>query len=71
MKTLKQIKQEMRYGDILTTKEFLETVNSGCFLPYDGTGHPHNGKKELKDISVWELDESELKQYPYVCWYNR
>lgn len=68
MKTIEEIKKEMKFGDIYTTDEFIEDVNLGYFNEYDGIGYFHDGEKET-EISCW--NEQEAGNYPYVCWYNK
>jgi hypothetical protein len=76
MKTKEEIKATERVGeirgDVFTLNEFLELIQDGMFIPYDGSGYFHDGEKET-DRSVWAEDLSlmELKKYPYVCWYNK
>lgn len=69
MKTIDQIQDEIGFGNVYTSKDFAEDVESGGFIPYDGTGYYHDGEQET-DICVWS-DLSLLHKYPYVCWYNK
>lgn len=69
MKTKKEIKEEIPYADVMTTKMFLECVKCRGFIEYDGYGYFHDGEKET-DVSCWSnLDKA--ANYPYVCWYNK
>lgn len=71
MKSVEQIKKEC-IGDVFTLEEFLELINLGCINRYDGDGYFHNGENET-NISVWDnnLTWDDVKNYPYVCWYNK
>lgn len=76
MKTIEQIQEETRVGDVFTLEEFMEVVERGSINDYDGFGYFHNGEKET-DINVFsniwdkfEVDDM-LKRYPYVIWYNK
>ena len=72
IKTKEQIQEEIGYGDVLTIEEFFSDVISGCLIPSDGIGYFHDGINETKR-SVWDENLSfiELKEYPYVTWYNK
>ena len=72
IKTKEQVQSEIGFGDVYTIEEFFDCVKCGSFIPYDGVGYFHDGDKETAR-SVWSEDISllELKNYPYVCWYNR
>lgn len=71
MKTLEQVQAEMKYGEVFTVEEFSDAVENGYFIPYDGIGRFHDGENET-NISVWsDFTPEEVKNYPYVCWYNR
>lgn len=39
---------------------------------YDGIGYFHDGEKET-NISVFDdsLTYGDVKDFPYVCWYNK
>lgn len=76
IKTIEQIREETKVGDVFTLKEFMEVVERGCINDYDGFGYFHDGDKET-DINVFgdiwykfEVDDV-LKRYPYVIWYNK
>lgn len=72
MKSKEQVQKETKYGDVYTLEEFIEYVEDGSFIPYDGVGYFHDGEKET-DRCVWDdnVTVEEVKKYPYVCWYNR
>lgn len=76
MKSKEQVQKEGLVakcgGIVYTIEEFFEHVKDGGFIPYDGSGYFHDGEQETRR-SVWARDLSllELKNYPYVCWYNK
>lgn len=75
MKTKEQIAKEsfiLDVNDIFTIEEFCEELDRGSINHYDGDGYFHDGEKET-DISVWNkrLTWNDVKDYPYVCWYNK
>lgn len=71
MKTLEQIKAEC-IGDVYTLNDFADLIDAGCINPYDGNGYFHNGEEET-NISVFNLSATweSIKDFPYVCWYNK
>lgn len=71
MKTIEQVREEKDYGDVMTSEEFVDAVDEGYFIPYDGDGYVHDGEKELHDKSVWNMNKREILKYPYVRWYNK
>lgn len=68
MKTLEEIKKEIKFGNVYTTDEFIEDVNLGNINEFDGIGFFHDGEKET-EISCWNKQDAD--KYPYVCWYNK
>ena len=75
MKTKKQIADEsiiLDENDILTLDEFQKLVKEGTIGSSDGVGYFHDGEKET-DINVWDdtLTYDDVKDYPYICWYNK
>lgn len=71
MKTIEQVQSET-FGNVYTIEEFARLVDAGLFIEYDGSGRFHDGEKET-NISVWDesLTWDDVKDYPYVIWYNR
>lgn len=71
MKTIKQVQTDC-IGDVLTFEEFVQCVNDGALTSWDGFGFFHDGEKETE---VWVFDKNltwdDIKDYPYVCWYNK
>lgn len=72
MKSLEQVKLEQGYGEVFTLEEFITFLENGCIISYDGIGYFHDGENET-EISVWNdnLTWDDVKDFPYVCWYNR
>ena len=72
MKTLEQVKVEQKFGDVFTLNEFIDYLEEDRFNRYDGIGYFHDGENET-DISVWNdtLTWDDVKNFPYVCWYNK
>lgn len=77
MKSKKEIVDSQDYkildeNDIFTVDEFIEQIEQGSINHYDGDGYFHDGENET-DISVWDesLTWSDVKSFPYVCWYNK
>lgn len=71
MKTIEEIQREC-VGQVYTREEFGKLVDKGFFIPYDGSGRFHDGENETT-LSVWDrtLTPDDVKDYPYVCWYNK
>lgn len=71
MKTLEQVKAE-EFADVFTLNEFIEMLDEGYIIDYDGIGYFHDGETET-NISVWDntLTWDDVKNFPYVCWYNK
>jgi len=71
MKTLEQVKVE-EFADVFTLNEFIEMLDEGYIIDYDGIGYFHDGENET-NISVWDntLTWDDVKNFPYVCWYNK
>lgn len=71
MKTKEQIKSETT-GTVFTLEKFMYENNIGGISPYDGDGFFHDGENET-NISVWgeTLTWNDVKDYPYICWYNK
>ena len=75
MKTKKEIEKEngiLTETSIYTLEEFEEQIDKGGIDRNDGEGYFHNGENETR-ISVWDdsLTWEDVKDYPYVCWYNK
>ena len=72
MKSLKQVQKEEKIGTVYTTKKFAECISRGSFNRFDGVGFFHDGEQET-DKCVWDyiLTWDDVKDYPYVVWYNK
>ena len=72
MKTIEQVKKEIKFGSVFTLEEFADLVCANCINEYDGIGYFHDGEKET-NIYVFNpnLTIEEMKQYSYICWYNK
>ena len=68
----------IKHGDILTMEEFLESVDSFCFIDSDGIGYLMQDGKEVSsiEISTELLRERDklgltLSNYSGIVWYNK
>lgn len=80
IKTIEQAQAETKYGDVFLTSDFLDRMERGSIISYDGWGSPHDGENELDDIDIFEFiyktaptmtKEDFCRKYPYVVWYNK
>lgn len=71
MKSKKQIQKET-FGDVYTLSEFSRLIDDNLVSSYDGIGYFHDGENET-DFCVWNdsLTWEDVKNYPYVVWYNK
>jgi hypothetical protein len=61
------------YGDVMSIDEFIEEVNSGNFIDYDGFGLYVKDDKE-SDISIHPSDVKHgmvRKDFNKIIWFNR
>ena len=72
MKTIEQVRAETPVGDVYTLDECIENIEDGFFTHYDGYGRFHDGEKET-ELYIWDdsLTWDDVKDMPYVIWYNR
>lgn len=72
MKNLKQVQREEKIGTVYITEKFAEYVRRGGFNSFDGVGFFHDGEQKT-DKCVWDDDLTwdDVKNYPYVVWYNK
>lgn len=72
MKSLEQVQREEEIGTVYTMKEFVECIECGGFNSFDGVGVFHDGEQKT-DKYVWDDDLTwdDVKNYPYVVWYNK
>ena len=70
--------QPIEIGDhLMTMEEWLECVDCGGFIDYDGYGYLSDGKLKYPDHQIWPSDVERLgdkfnpKQFTHVVWFNR
>ena len=65
--------QKSCIGEVFTIEEFAEEVCDGGINSNDGYGYFHDGEKEIREIDIFgmNLTETDLRKYPFVCWYNK
>ncbi|GEM_PF-2689358 len=71
MDDLRKVHKECE-GDVYTLRAFMEEIDNGIVSSYDGVGYFHDGKHRT-NVKVWnnDLTWNDVKDYPYVCWYNK
>lgn len=61
------------YGDLIDTSSWIECVECGAFIDYDGLGHPSDGKKMNAHINIYPSEG--LTKAPtgttHIVWFNR
>lgn len=58
--------------DVYTVTEFLEFVDSGAFIDYDGYGNPvKDNKADLTKIIKPSMVNKIPKDATHIVWYNR
>ena len=72
MKSLEQVQREEEIGTVYTTEEFAMCISRVSFNAFDGVGFFHDGEQETNKC-VWDyfLTWDDVKDYPYVVWYNK
>jgi len=68
-----EMREHKNIGTLMTLEEFLEYVDSGGFIDYDGSGNYATIAKE-SDISIYpsDVDAGKVrKDFTHVVWYNR
>jgi hypothetical protein len=59
--------------DVYTIEEFLELVECGAFIDYDGFGHPV--RDSLSDEDIWVKPSTVKTSIPedatHIVWFNR
>lgn len=59
------------YGDLITVKDWLQSVANNYFIDYDGSGHPvKDGKMSKQNIYPSIADELP-EDATHVMWFNR
>ena len=62
------------YGDVMSITDFLECVECGGFIDYDGFGHYVKDNKEVCNIDVKPSDVKAgtiRKDFDTIVWFNR
>ena len=73
MKTLEQVQAEEKIGDVFTVEHFCELMDDGYITDYDGWGFFHDGEKIRREYSVFDNSYSwdDVKDFPYIVWFNK
>lgn len=62
-------------GDLFTMEDFINNVNSGGFIDYDGFGHyatkTHQSDQIIKPSHISSGRYLKNPQFTHVMWYNR
>lgn len=66
------LKQIPSYGDHMTLQDFIDSVECGAFIDYDGTGY-YATEKHITDIVVYPSDITMGfdRQWSHVVWFNK
>jgi hypothetical protein len=61
------------YGTLFTVSDYLDMVECGGFIDYDGFGHPSSGTHEDPRHIIKPSDGATKipPQATHICWYNR
>jgi len=61
------------YADVMTLKDFIDCVNSGVFIDYDGSGnYCINGKETDIQILPSDVEHNAIRhEFDSVAWYNK
>lgn len=59
---------KVKYGDVFTVDDFLADVDAGYIVDSDGYGRYHDGHSLTDEYFDFTGD---VKDYPYIVWYNR
>lgn len=72
MLTRRQVQKQCPYANVYTLKEFGKMIDNDTVNAYDGQGYFHDGEK-LTDISPFNctLTWEDVKDYKWVCWWNK
>lgn len=59
-------------GDLILAIEFVDMVDTGCFLDYDGFGYAYDKDFNKLDYMVYPSEISKIPpEAEYVLWFNR
>ena len=60
-------------GDLMTVEEYLDSVEHGAFIDYDGYGHPV--KNDMEDANLFIYPSEGDRHIPFdathIVWFNR
>lgn len=60
------------YGHLMPVKEFVECVEGGGFIDYDGHGYYSDGKMMFEAVVPSDVKGKKPKEgYTHVVWFNR
>lgn len=59
------------YGDLMTLKDFVECVESGGFINYDGHGYYSDGQWMFEKVIPSDIKGKKPKNYSHVVWFNK
>lgn len=63
------------YGDLMTKESWLECVNGGGFIDYDGSGNYSDGERmSNKSVSPSDVDADQImknEEFTHIVWFNR
>jgi len=59
------------YGELMTRQDWLETVEGGGFIDYDGNGAPSDGKKMSRAVIYPSIADQLPQEATHVMWFNR
>ena len=86
MKTFEEVQSTMDktlQHCLMTTEKFLNLVDAGSVISYDGVGDVHDGEDFItngfktdifdfiNDKAATMTREEFIQTYPYVAWYNK
>lgn len=69
-----ELQEFSKFGDHMTVFEFLEVVDCGGFIDYDGFGHLATAEQESRVDIIPSTCRKTLSQNPWathVMWFNR
>ena len=58
------------YGDRMPLKEFLECVECGGFIDYDGSGN-YIFENKMTNISIHPSDKKHRTEFTEIIWFNK
>jgi len=63
----------MEIGDLMSVEDYLENVEAGGFIDYDGYGYPVTDGEYNSDIRIFpsEYDKNIPEHATHILWFNR